>query len=199
MPIISVNNIEKINYRITMTLGHNKMENLVITKDGIYVIYYIQNCKSISRTGKITNIVQNSKSPHNSYIVFDSSEENSNRKERIYFYQVQMIKDVTPNNAYDIAVANGFEGTVSDWLESLKGYPGKSAYEIAIECGFEGSPEEWLESLKGADGKSAYEIAVDYGFEGTIEDWMAQNGDVTLLKQDVDNIKDSLKWKESVN
>ena len=30
---------------------------------------------------------------------------------------------------------------------------GKSAYEIAVENGFEGSVEEWLESLKGKDGK----------------------------------------------
>ena len=29
---------------------------------------------------------------------------------------------------------------------------GKSAYEIALEHGFEGTVEEWLESLKGAPG-----------------------------------------------
>lgn len=32
-------------------------------------------------------------------------------------------------------------------------YDGKSAYEIAVENGFVGSESEWLESLKGADGK----------------------------------------------
>lgn len=32
------------------------------------------------------------------------------------------------------------------------GTPGKSAYEIAVEQGFEGTVEEWLESLKGKDG-----------------------------------------------
>ncbi|MCH5157519.1 MAG: collagen-like protein [Clostridiales bacterium] len=32
------------------------------------------------------------------------------------------------------------------------GNNGKSAYDIAVENGFEGTVEEWLESLKGADG-----------------------------------------------
>ena len=30
---------------------------------------------------------------------------------------------------------------------------GKSAYEIAVENGFDGDVEEWLESLRGDDGK----------------------------------------------
>lgn len=58
------------------------------------------------------------------------------------------------------------------------GADGKSAYQIAVENGFEGTLEEWLESLKGAngtngaDGKSAYELAIENGFEGTLEEWL---------------------------
>ena len=33
------------------------------------------------------------------------------------------------------------------------GTAGKSAYEIAVDNGFVGTETEWLESLKGADGK----------------------------------------------
>lgn len=33
------------------------------------------------------------------------------------------------------------------------GTDGKSAYELAVEAGFEGSVNDWLNSLKGADGK----------------------------------------------
>lgn len=36
---------------------------------------------------------------------------------------------------------------------AVKGDPGKSAYEIAVQDGFEGSETEWLASLKGSDGK----------------------------------------------
>ncbi len=85
-------------------------------------------------------------------------------------------------SAYDIAVENGFVGTVSEWLESLKGsdgLPGKdgingsdgkdgrddvngqngadgenglSAYELAVQGGYMGTEEEWLSSLKGRNG-----------------------------------------------
>lgn len=68
-------------------------------------------------------------------------------------------------SAYEIAVANGFIGIESEWLESLQGKDGidgepgvngtdgKSAYIIAVEHGFTGTETEWLASLKGADGK----------------------------------------------
>lgn len=48
-------------------------------------------------------------------------------------------------SAYDLAVKNGYKGTIGDWLESLQG---KSAYELAVENGFEGSLDDWLNSLK---------------------------------------------------
>ena len=68
-------------------------------------------------------------------------------------------------SAYEIAVENGFDGTVEEWLASLKGEQGqigsdgksgengKSAYEIAVENGFDGTVEEWLASLKGEQGQ----------------------------------------------
>ena len=62
-------------------------------------------------------------------------------------------------------------------------FGGKSAYELAVENGFEGTLSEWLESLKGADGKdgkdaevvtSLYEEAKENGFEGTFEEFLAE-------------------------
>lgn len=172
MPIISAEVIDSKKYRVTLTLGYNMMENVVITDDGLYSLYYIKDGKSINRTGRILNVVQNRAMPQNSYILFDWSDDNSNRKERIYFYQIQFLKDVTPNDAYRIAVEHGFVGTVDDWLESMRGYPGKDNYEIAVECGYKGTREEWLESIRGERGYSAYEIAVHNGFKGTEEEWL---------------------------
>ena len=55
-------------------------------------------------------------------------------------------------DAYAIAVANGFKGTVVEWLDSLVG---KSAYDIAVKLGFKGTAKEWLDSLVNAVEKRA--------------------------------------------
>lgn len=58
-------------------------------------------------------------------------------------------------SAYDIAKENGFTGTESEWIESLKGKngdPGISAYQVAKDNGYTGTESEWLDSLKGLDG-----------------------------------------------
>ncbi len=68
------------------------------------------------------------------------------------------------------------------------GQPGKSAYELAVDQGFSGTESQWLESLKkgpagpqgqpgkdgknGIDGKSAYELAKEQGFTGTESEWL---------------------------
>lgn len=169
MPIISVNKIDLTNYRISIVDDDNNIKNVVITNDGIYDIIYMRNGSTINYSGRIIGI-HNDANPRNSYILFDRSKDNSNRKERIYFYQIKLIRDVTPNNAYKIAVDHGFSGTIEEWLESLRGY----------------------------DGKSAYDIAVDHGFSGTEDEWLAKIGDSTELKKDIDKIRDTLSWKRTV-
>lgn len=62
-------------------------------------------------------------------------------------------------SAYELAVANGYRGTVLQWLEDLKGAPG--------EPGAPGSP-----GAPGPDGISAYEVAVRNGFSGTEAQWL---------------------------
>lgn len=58
--------------------------------------------------------------------------------------------------SYIIAREKGFDGTLEEWIELLKGEPGadgKSAYMLAVEnAGFEGTLAEWLDSLKGKAG-----------------------------------------------
>lgn len=96
-------------------------------------------------------------------------------------------------SAYEIAVDNGFKGTVSEWLESLsfegwaireygsvdnfikemKGEDGLSAYEIACDLGYRGTIFQWYEDLQGKDGLSAYELAQTRGFKGTLDEWLA--------------------------
>ncbi len=47
-------------------------------------------------------------------------------------------------SAYELAVENGYKGTVQEWLESLSG---KSAYEIAVDGGYKGTEAEWTTAL----------------------------------------------------
>ncbi len=81
--------------------------------------------------------------------------------------------------AYELAVENGYAGTLDEWLASLNGTNGangKSAYELAVEKGYSGTESEWLASLQGiggADGISAYELAVENGYTGTESEWLA--------------------------
>ena len=104
-------------------------------------------------------------------------------------------------SAYDLAKQQGYDGSLTDWLKSLKGDRGQSgvngldgrdgkdgkdglsAYEIAVKKGFKGTEAQWLKSLRGKDGKSlqgpsgasglsAYQIAVRNGFVGSEKDWL---------------------------
>lgn len=65
-------------------------------------------------------------------------------------------------------------------------FSGKSAYELAVENGYEGTLSEWLESLNGKDGKdgedgkdaeiitSLYEEAKENGFSGTFFEFLEE-------------------------
>ncbi len=59
---------------------------------------------------------------------------------------------------------------------------GKSAYDIAVENGFKGTQSQWLNSLKGSDGTSASKITIEEiyqeagakGYEGSFLDFLKE-------------------------
>ena len=61
-------------------------------------------------------------------------------------------------SAYEIAVKNGFVGTETEWLASLKG---KSAYEYAKAGGFPGTEAEFADKLAGEYIKTVNGITPD--------------------------------------
>lgn len=83
-------------------------------------------------------------------------------------------------SAYEIALENGFVGTETEWLESLKGADGKDG--INGKDGADGLPgkdgidgkngADGQDGVNGSDGMSAYEIAVANGFTGTEFEWL---------------------------
>ena len=66
------------------------------------------------------------------------------------------------SSAYQIAVEQGYQGSESDWLSSLKGDKGEKG-----NTGAKGNPGQ-----DGTDGKSAYAIAVEHGYEDSEEEWL---------------------------
>lgn len=94
-------------------------------------------------------------------------------------------------SAYQLAVANGYSGTLEQWLESLKGEPGRdgvpgadgsdgidglSAFGVAVKNGFKGTEAEWLASLKGPPGED--------GKDG-VRKVNGMDGDVVLTGGDI--------------
>ena len=80
-------------------------------------------------------------------------------------------------SAYEVAIANGFKGSESEWLTSLKGSDGvqgpKGEQGVQGEVGPQGLPGvDGKDGKDGAEGKSAYEIAVKNGFNGTEQEWL---------------------------
>lgn len=61
-------------------------------------------------------------------------------------------------SAFALAQTDGFNGTLSQWIASLKGDqgdqgdPGKTSYQHAVDEGFVGDLTAWLASLKGDKG-----------------------------------------------
>lgn len=85
--------------------------------------------------------------------------------------------------------------------DATKGEDGKSAYELAVEEGFVGTLDEWLASLKGDDGLSAYEVAVKNGFVGTEQEWLDSlkyGGDLSEYAKKTDLNEQILLVREAI-
>ena len=110
----------------------------------------------------------------------------------------EKTEDKKPKNAYEQAVSDGFEGTVTEWIEWSIREKKINPYHEAQKNGFEGTEEEWKKSLWGSsvtpeieerekttsivmswmdelnspDGYSPYERALKNGFYGTFTEWV---------------------------
>lgn len=109
----------------------------------------------------------------------------------LYQQLLQKISEKGGNgkSAFEIAVENGFVGTETDWLESLRGkdgavgpqgeqgppgtdgQPGRDGINGSDgRDGIDGQPGK--DGADGINGKSAFEIAVENGFVGTETEWL---------------------------
>lgn len=85
----------------------------------------------------------------------------------------QGIRGLLGPSAYEVAVSEGYVGTVAQWLASLRGPVGPDAYAVAVAAGYGGTRAQWLATLIGPEGKSAYQVAQDNGYGGTTAQWLS--------------------------
>ena len=83
-------------------------------------------------------------------------------------------------SAYELWKLAGNEGSVADFLASLKGEQGeagKSTYDLWLEQGNTGSLSDFLAQQKGEQGeagKSTYDLWLEQGNTGSMSDFLAQ-------------------------
>ncbi len=90
------------------------------------------------------------------------------------------------DSAYQVAQDNGFNGTESEWLDSLNGTDGTSV---------KGDKGDSITGATGSNGLSNYELAQNNGFSGTEAEYLdSLNGDDgTSIKGDKGDTGDSIK------
>lgn len=94
-------------------------------------------------------------------------------EERISALEESLKNNTGSGTVTNEQIANAVENYIlENPVEGEKGEDGASAYEIALENGFEGSETEWLDSLKGekgTDGKAGASVAIVEVNESTVD------------------------------
>ncbi len=100
--------------------------------------------------------------------------------EGLFSNQCRFNGDLNGRSAYEIALDEGFEGTVDEWLESLKGATVKKVEKTSTNglvdtytITFSDNTTAFFNVTNGA---SAYEVAKSNGYQGTVEQWLALIG-----------------------
>lgn len=139
---------------------------------------------SASETVRATTVV---KTLHIRPSGFDGENSNVPPTPDLYQQLLQKIneaeKGADGKSAFEIAVENGFVGTETEWLESLKGSDGRDGIDGKDGAigpqgeqgppGTDGQPgRDGMNGFDGINGKSAFEIAVENGFTGTVVEWL---------------------------
>lgn len=186
-------------YTLTMKLDSGIIEKVSFIKDGLYSICYASGKDLVARNGRVLKVVY-SNSNRDRYILFDSSEDNMNRRERIYFNQIKSIKDITPIDSYRIAVQHGFKGSVEEWLESLKGRTPEAGVDFWTEEEKNEFKDDIVERVKSEIGSDNEEIneAIDYIKENIDEIRGIKEESEKLVQeanQAINNIREEIKNK----
>src|SRR5690554_7393039 len=127
-------------------------EVMITSEDPSSVLLDVMEVVEIVKRKEIPFVVEHSEETLeeegvSAEIIVAEAEEPQKETVRIAASSTLIIPE--PSNDYEIAVNEGFDGTVTEWIEMIDAQGGKSAYEQAVEKGFEGSEREWMRMLWG--------------------------------------------------
>lgn len=92
----------------------------------------------------------------------------------------RVVKDSSAITAISV---NGVPQTVTNRSVALTSIDGKSAYECAVEEGYTGTESEWLASLKGDKGDTGDTGATGRGISSTSIDFTTGNLMITYTDE----------------
>lgn len=136
--------IPDIGDKITVTFigNYNKYDVLNVSIDGNKLLYECYGALSTGTYGIEVKVTCADGKPLRSY-----------QKDRIQIVNSNEEAGIPSGDEFDVDTYE-IDSAVLLYVRGERGY---SAYEIAVQQGFEGDVEEWLESLKGADGTMVFE------------------------------------------
>lgn len=120
-----------------------QLEKEPTSEDSIFYVNFTQKELSLLGVGAIYFEIQ--------YFYNDNTSSNIEVNGRLFIQGSFSTGVVSGSGGIDADTIYSAE-VISETVEGNVGVDGKSAYEIAVENGFSGSETEWLESLKGDTG-----------------------------------------------
>lgn len=100
-------------------------------------------------------------------------------------------------SAYELAVEQGYDGSLEDWLKSLDG---KSAYEIAVENGFIGTEDEWNKAVANVSNQSNTTITnAEFSKDGDLIITLSDGTTINVGKVAGSDGKDGVNGKNGTN
>ncbi|GEM_PF-2436903 len=99
-------------------------------------------------------------------------------------------------SAYELAVEQGYKGSLEEWLKSLDG---KSAYEIAVENGYSGTEDEWNKAIANVSQNNVTIKNAEFSKDGDLIITLSDETIINVGKVAGSDGKDGANGKNGTN
>lgn len=99
-------------------------------------------------------------------------------------------------SAYELAVEQGYNGSLEEWLKSLDG---KSAYEIAADNGYSGTEDEWNKAIANISQNNVTIKNAEFSKDGDLIITLSDGTTINVGKVAGSDGKDGANGKNGTN